>query len=119
MAPRRKLLTGTWRGPRPEAFDAITWSPANRIRHEADYPDRPSFTASELADWSSIYKRVDVEHPKPGKSSFQALIGRQFVGPDFSPRTVVYFVAYTNDHGSLQIVSIRYANSEERAIFFG
>ncbi len=119
MAPRKKTLAGTWRGPKPETLAAITWHPANRARYKANYPDRPRFTAAELADWSRIYKRVDAEHPKPGKNSFQALVGRQVVGPDFVIRTAVYFVAYTKDHGSIEIVSICFADSQERAIFFG
>ena len=119
MAPRKKTIAGTWRGPKPEIFTAIIWHPANRARHEASYPDRPRFTAAELADWSRIYKRVDAEHPKPGKNSFQALVGRQLAGPDLVIRTAVYFVAYTKDHGSIEIVSIRFADSQERAIFFG
>ena len=118
MAPRKKTLAGTWRGPRPEAFVGITWSPANRARHENLYPDRPRFTAAELADWSRVYKRTDREHQKPGKNSLQALVGRTYVGPDLVKRTVVYFVAYTKTHGIIQIVSICYANVEERAVFF-
>ena len=62
---------------------------------------------------------MDAEHPKPGKNSFQALVGRQVVGLDLVIRTAVYFVAYTKDHGSIEIVSIRFADSQERAIFFG
>lgn len=97
----------------------ITWHPANRARHETSYPDRPRFTAAELADWSRIYKRVDAEHSKPGKNSFQALVGRQLVGADLVIRMAVYFVAYTKDHGTIEVVSIRFADSPERAIFFG
>lgn len=119
MAPRKKTLAGTWRGPKAETFTAVTWHPANRARHEASYPDRPRFTAAELADWSRIYKRVDAEHPKPGKNSFQALVGRQLVGADLVIRTAIYFVAYTKDHGIIEVVSIRFADSPERAIFFG
>ena len=62
---------------------------------------------------------MDAEHPKPGKNSFQALVGRQLVGPDLVIRTAVYFVAYTKDHGSIEIVSIRFGDSQERAVFFG
>ena len=119
MAPRKKTLAGTWRGPRAETFTAITWNPANRARHESAYPDRPRFTAAELADWSRIYKRVDKEHPKPGKNSFQALVGRQVVGADLVIRTVVYFVAYTKSHGLIEVVSLRFADAQERAVFFG
>ena len=72
-----------------------------------------------MADWSRIYKRVDAEHPKPGKNSFQALVGRQLVGADLVIRTAVYFVAYTKDHGTIEVVSIRFADAQERAIFFG
>ncbi|MDQ2803825.1 MAG: hypothetical protein M3Y41_14545 [Pseudomonadota bacterium] len=119
MAPRTKTLAGTWRGPKAETFTTITWQSANRARHESDYPDRPGFTAAELADWSRIFKRVDAEHPKPGKNSFQALVGRQLVGTDLVIRTAVYFVAYTKSHGIIEVVSIRFADSQERAVFFG
>ncbi len=119
MAPRKKIVAGTWRGSKAETFTAITWNPANRARHESDYPDRPHFTAAELADWSRICKRVDTEHPKPGKNSFQVLVGREIVGTDLVIRTAVYFVAYTKSHGIVEIVSIRYADSQERAVFFG
>ena len=61
---------------------------------------------------------MDAEHPKPGKNSFQALVGRQVVGPDLVIRTAVYFVAYTKDHGIIEVISVRFANAEERAIFF-
>lgn len=102
-----------------EPFAAITWHSDNRARHEASYPDRPRFTAAELADWSRIYKRADVEHPKPGKNSFQALVGRPIVGVDLVIRTAVYFVAYTKSHAIIEIISIRFADSHERAVFFG
>jgi uncharacterized DUF497 family protein len=117
MAPRKKTLAGTWRGPRSETYTRITWNPANRARHETEYPERPKFTAAELADWTRIYKRVDVEHPKPGRNSFQALVGRQVTGRDHATHTAVYFVAYTKDHGIIEVISIRFADSYERAIF--
>jgi len=104
--------------PRSETYARITWNPANRVRHETEYPDRPKFTAAELADWTRIHKRVDVEHSKPGRNSFQALVGRQVVGRDHVTRTAVYFVAYTKDHGIIEVISIRFADSYERAIFF-
>jgi uncharacterized DUF497 family protein len=118
VAPRKKTLAGAWRGPGAERFTAITWHPHNRARHEADYPDRPRFTAAELADWSYIFKRVDAEHPKPGKNSFQALVGRDIVVGDLAKRTAVYFVAYTKSHGIIEIISLRFADSQERAVFF-
>jgi len=118
MAPRKKTIAGTWRGPKVENFTAITWHPANRAKHETDYPDRPSFTAAELADWSHIFKRTDLEHPKPGKNSFQALVGRQLVGADLVTRTAVYFVAYTKSHGIIEVISIRFADAQERTVFF-
>jgi hypothetical protein len=119
MAPRKKTLAGTWRGPRSENYTRFTWNPHNRARHEAEYPGRPKFTAAELANWTRIYKRVDVEHLKPGRNSFQALVGRQVVGRDQVTHTAVYFVAYTKDHGIIEVISIRFADSHERSIFFG
>ena len=118
MAPRKKTLAGTWRGPKSETYTTITWNPDNRARHEAEYPDRPRFTATELADWTRIYKRVDVEHPKRGKNSLQALVGRHVVARDRIIHTAVYFVAYTKDHGIIEVISIRFADADERAIFF-
>ncbi len=118
MAPRKKTLAGTWRGPKVELFAGITWDPTNRAARESRYPDRPRFTAVELADWSRIYKRADIEHKNPGKNSFQALVGRKLVGSDFARRTAVYFVAYTKSHGIIEIISIRFCNEQERAIFF-
>jgi uncharacterized DUF497 family protein len=118
MAPRKKTIAGTWRGPKGETFTAITWHPANRARHEAEYPDRPSFTTAKLADWSRIFKRTDLEHPKPGKNSFQALVGRQLLGANLVPRTAVYFVAYTKSHGIIEVISIRFADAQERTVFF-
>jgi hypothetical protein len=88
------------------------------VRHEAEYPDRPKFTATELADWTRTYKRVDVEHPKPERNSFQALVGRQIVGRNRVIHAAVYFVAYTKDHGIIEVISIRFADTSERAIFF-
>jgi hypothetical protein len=118
MAPRRKTLAGTWRGPTSEAYTTITWNSHNRARHEADYPDRPRFTAAELADWTRIYKRADIEHPKPGRNSFQALVGRQIVSRNDMIHTAVYFVAYTKDHGIIEVISIRFADKNERTVFF-
>ena len=118
MAPRKKTLAGTWRGPKPERYTTLAWNPNNRTRHEADYPNRPKFTATEHADWTRIYKRVDVEHPKLGRNSFQALVGRQIAGQDRAIHIVVYFVAYTKEDGIMEIISIRFADSNERAIFF-
>ena len=118
MAPRKKTLAGWWRGPRPEAYSSLTRNSRNRTRHETDCPDRPTFTAAEQADWTRIYKRVDIEHPKPGRNSFQALVGRQIAGYDLAVHTVVYFVAYTKEHRVIEVISIRYADSHERALFF-
>lgn len=119
MAPRKKTLSGTWRGPTSERYTAFTWNQRNRARHEADYPDRPKFTAVELADWDRIYKRTDIEHRRPGRNSLQALVGRRIEGHAVLTRTVVYFVAYTKDHGIIDVISIRFADTHERAIFFG
>lgn len=63
-----------------------------------------------------IDKRADLEHPKPAKNSFQALVGRQVVGRTHVIHTAVYFVAYTKDDGIID-VSIRVADGTGRAIF--
>ena len=61
---------------------------------------------------------MDVEHPKPRRNSFQALVGRQVIGRNHVTHTAVYFVAYTKDHGTIEVISIRFADSYERTIFF-
>lgn len=109
MPPRRKLLS--FRGPLTESFAGITWDAANRRAHEARRP-RPGFAATLWLDWSRVMKRKDIEHrDKPDR--FQALVGRQ-VGV----QAVVYFVVYSKVNGYLDVISIRYANSDEREIFF-
>jgi hypothetical protein len=54
----------------------------------------------------------------PGRNSFQGLVGRQVVGRDHVTHTVIYFVAYTKDHGIIEIIRIRVVDSYERSIFF-
>lgn len=61
---------------------------------------------------------MDIEHPKPGRNSSQALVGRQIVSKNAMIHTAVYFVAYTKDHGTIEVISIRFADTKERAIFF-
>jgi uncharacterized DUF497 family protein len=51
-------------------------------------------------------------------NSLQALVGRQVVARDRIIHTVVYFVAYTKDHGIIEVISIRFSDADERAIFF-
>jgi uncharacterized DUF497 family protein len=41
------------------------------------------------------------------------------VGADLVTRTAVYFVAYTKSHGIIEVINIRFADAQERAIFFG
>lgn len=38
--------------------------------------------------------------------------------PRSAPRTAVYFVAYTKSHGVIEVISIRFADAQECAIFF-
>jgi uncharacterized DUF497 family protein len=109
MPPRRKL--SSFHGPLAESFEGITWDEANRRAHEAKRP-RPRFTAAIWLDWSQVMKRKDVEHRGP-PDRFQALVGRRLGG-----ETAVYFVAYAKVDGYLHLISIRYANSDEREIFF-
>jgi hypothetical protein len=65
---------------------------------------------------AQLWQRFD--NPKPGRNSLQALVGRQIVGPDQVIHTAVYFVAYTKDHGIIEVISIRFADTSERAICF-
>ena len=109
MPPRRKLLS--FRGPMPESLAGITRNEADRRAHEAKRP-WPGFAVALSLDWSRVMKRKDVEHrhrPEP----FQALVGRQL-----GVQTAVYFVVYGEVDGRLHLISIRYANSDEREIFF-
>ncbi|HYD66585.1 BrnT family toxin [Azospirillum sp.] len=101
-------MTGT-KGYRPhvEAFEGITWDPANRDvhfqKHGIDFPIAAKF------NWTRILKRKDAEHPdRPPR--FNALA--EVPGID-----LVFLVVYTKSDGWLNIISIRLANAEERAIF--
>lgn len=109
MPPRRKL--SSFRGPLAEPFAGVTWDEANRRAHEAKRP-RPGFSAALWLDWSHVMKREDVEHAgRPDR--FQAPVGRRF-----GVQTAVYFLVYSKLDGYLHLISFRYANGDEREIFF-
>lgn len=109
MPPRRKLLS--FRGPLPEVFTGITWDDANRQAHEARRP-QPGFSTTLWLDWSRVTKRKDAEH-RGRPDRFQALVGQQL-----GMQMAVDFVVYGKVNGYLDVISIRYANSDEREIFF-
>ena len=109
MPPRRKLLS--FRGPLAESFVDITWKEANRRAHEAKRP-QPEFAVTRRLDWSRAMKRKDAEH-RDWPERFQALVGRQVGG-----QTTLYFGVYSKMDGYLDVISIRYANSDERETFF-
>jgi hypothetical protein len=46
-----------------------------------------------------------------------ALVGRQIDGADLVTRTAAYFVAFTKSHRFIEVIGIRFAGSEEHAIF--
>jgi hypothetical protein len=73
MPPRRKLPA--FRGPLAEVFSAVVWDEGNRAVHEAKRP-KPRFEAARLADWTRIFKRLDVEH-SGSPQRYQALVGRE------------------------------------------
>jgi uncharacterized DUF497 family protein len=109
MPPRRKLVS--FRGPLPESFAGVSWDEANRQAHEARRP-RPGFAAAPWLDWSRVMKRRDAEH-RGRPDRFQALAGRQL-----GAQTATWFVVYSKVNDYLHLISIRYANSDEREIFF-
>ena len=109
MPPRRKLLS--FRGPLAESFVDITWNETNRQTHEAKRP-QPEFAVTRRLDWSRVMKRKDTEH-RDWPERFQALVGRQL-----GVQTAVYFVVYSKVDGHLNVISIRYASSDERETFF-
>ena len=100
-----------FRGPRAERFVGIRWDEQNRAVHEAKRP-RPRFEAALTADWSRVFKRKDIEHPGP-PDRFQVLVGR-----NLGVEHAVYFVVYSRIDGYLTIITIRFANDAERAVFF-
>ncbi len=110
MPPRRKLPG--FRGPLAEVFSAIVWEERNRAFHEAKRPV-PRFEAARLADWSRIFKRPDAEH-RGSPPRYQALVGR-----DLGLRYAVYFIVFCKVDGHMEVITIRFANDAERAIFFG
>jgi uncharacterized DUF497 family protein len=109
MPPRRKLVS--FRGPLPESFLGVTWDEANRQAHEARRP-RPGSATTLWLDWSRVMKRRDAEH-RGRPDRFRALVGRQL-----GVQTAVYFVVCRKVNLYLHVISIRYANSDEREIFF-
>ncbi|MBF0394999.1 MAG: hypothetical protein HQL38_20175, partial [Alphaproteobacteria bacterium] len=86
---------------------------ANRIAHETSYPDRPLFAFAKEFDWDRIKKRKDIEHRDVPERS-QALVAWRIYDPP-----PIIFVAYCKVNGHLKIISIRYANAQERRFFYG
>jgi uncharacterized DUF497 family protein len=115
MPPRKKFPAFR---AHMETFTDIYSDPANRIAHERRRPF-PAFSDADLLDWSDTLKRKDVEHSdQPPR--FQALVAyradywRAFGGTG-DPR--VCFVVYCKINQRLKLISIRYANPEERQVF--
>ena len=108
MTPKSKHLSFR---PHAETFIDITWDEANRLEHEARRPF-PPFRVAKLLDWSRIKKRKDREHPDHPER-FQALVAWRISEPP-----PILFVVYSKVDGFLKLISIRYANDEERTTFY-
>ena len=93
-----------------ESFDGITWKEENRLRH-LEYRPEVDFAVTLRLNWSRVKKRLDTEHPDD-PPRFQALVGLDIRDPP-----LIFFVVYTKVAGLLNVISVRLANAEERAIF--
>jgi uncharacterized DUF497 family protein len=91
-----------------ESFDRIFWDEANRL---ANFEKRPiDFAIANRSNWSSILKRLDIEHPD-WPPRFNALVALEIATPP-----PVFFVVYCKEDRDLKIISLRLANAEERSI---
>jgi uncharacterized DUF497 family protein len=95
--------------PTNEIFKGIRWRRSNRIWHETYTRTDPRFPDACWLDWSAILKRPDVRHTD-GRQL--ALVSRRFGGA-----RVVYFVVYVKRNLYLNVISIRYADVEEKHLF--
>ncbi len=98
--------------PHAETFEDIVWDPHNRRQHLEKRPEVDFLlTRHRSFDWSRIKKRKDPRHRFPDR--FQALVALRVSDPP-----PVFFVVYSRVAKRLNIISIRFANAEERDIFF-
>jgi uncharacterized DUF497 family protein len=92
-------------------FDGITWDEKNRQEH-LEYRPEVDFAVVHRLNWNRIKKRLDAEHPDD-PPRFQAIVGLDIRNPP-----LIFFVMYSKVNGLLNVISVRLANAEERAIFF-
>jgi uncharacterized DUF497 family protein len=95
--------------PVREAFKGVRWRRSNRLWHEQHTRIDPRFPDACWLDWSRILKRPDTRHAD----------GRQLaiVSRPLGPLRVVYFVVFVKRSGYVHVVSIRYAENDERSLF--
>jgi uncharacterized DUF497 family protein len=95
--------------PVRETFKGVRWRRSNRLWHEQHTRTDPRFPDACYLDWSRILKRPDTRHDD----------GRQLaiVSRTLGPHRVTYFVVYVKRAGYLNVVSIRYAEDNERSLF--
>lgn len=92
-----------------EVFKGIVWKPqlrdAHHKKHGIDFP------ISQTFDWERILKRRDTERPgEPVRFNVLA---------EIPGAAQVYLAVYTRTDDWLNIVAIRRADDEERALFGG
>ncbi|MBF0482218.1 MAG: hypothetical protein HQK82_11185 [Desulfovibrionaceae bacterium] len=97
--------------PHAEAFKNVVWEEPNRAKHEAKRP-YPPFRIAKFLDWARIKKRKDIEH-RDQPDRFQALVAWRISEPP-----PIFFVVYSKIDGNLNLISIRYANDQERETFY-
>jgi uncharacterized DUF497 family protein len=99
-----------YRVVRWETFKGIRWKRQNRLWHEKHTRTDPWFSAACKLDWSRVLKRPDKRHSD----------GRQLgiLARDLGAARVVYFVVYVKRNGFLNVISIRYAETDEEHAFF-
>ncbi len=96
--------------PTSEIFRGVRWNRKNRLWHEANKRMDPRFSAACKLNWSRILKQPDTRF----KDGRQLAIAARDIGL----RRVAHFVAYEKRHGILYVISIRYADTEEKHLFF-
>jgi len=98
-----------YRGYRPmiEEIEGFVWDEANRERHYQKHG--VDFPIVAKCDWSRVRKRKDTRH-RANPPRWNALVALPESG-------LVLFVVYTKSDKVLNVISMRLADAEERAIF--
>jgi len=105
--PRVRRLAGF--RPTVEHFKGIRWRRSNRLWHERHTRRDPRFPDACFLDWTRALKRPDTRHDD----------GRQLaiVSREIGNWRAIYFVVFVKANRYLNVISIRYADSEERRLF--